>query len=260
MPTNQLRRDLEAALAGLDQARYGHLLPAVRTRVLENLRSGRAARVLDRRFDPPALASYVQKVADTLQAESGRLRALAGADDEAWQSLHQLLCNRAYQLLLGRGVSQAEASERAHDFAQETCLAIYQGRYPADVPYTAWARRVLTNIVYQVLYRRPDLLDDRQCARLTVDSDEAGGVPEPEDPDALAPRQPVEDRAVVERAIDSLPCASQREVLRLDLAGCSDVEIAARTGRSVQAVYNLRHRAVRTLRRACAPGTTSAGI
>jgi len=240
--------ELEKALSSLSQSEYGAFLPAIRKIVTENLRRGRTRKYLSQ-YHYQSLSDYVRLVAQTVRSEVAQTQLLEANDDQAWGKLHQTLRLRAYLHLLSLGVGHFEAYDRANDFAQETCAAILAARYPNDVPHAAWAQRILRNLILQQVFRSSDLLDNRQMIVLALPSEENGNDPEPADLRAGEVLERVEQRQTLEMALSRLPSEAQREVLRRELEGLSDEEIAARTGRSVQAVYNLRHRAILGVRR-----------
>jgi RNA polymerase sigma factor (sigma-70 family) len=238
--------ELEEALSSLSQSEYALLLPTIRQIVAENLRRGRAQKGQNRHR---SLTAYVQLVAQTVRSELAQTQLLEANDDQAWIKLHRTLRLRAYLQLLKLGVDHYEAYDRANDLAQDACAAILAGQYPSDVPHAAWAQRILRNLVLQQLFRSSDLLDNRHITILSLPSERNGNDQEPVDSLASEVLERVDQRQMLERALRHLPSEAQREVLRSDLEGLSDEEIAAHTGRSVQAVYNLRHRAIHEIRR-----------
>jgi RNA polymerase sigma factor (sigma-70 family) len=172
---------------------------------------------------------------------------LSANDNPTWDSLCRKLRFQAYLFLLKAGTDHYEAYERANDFAQETCLAIFKGRYPGDVPHTAWAQRILHNKIIQRVTRSPDLLDQPKLT-VPLQSDDGPDYAELKDSLTVDFAKKLENQETLEWALGQLPSDAQREVLRRKLDGWSDKEIAVHLGRSVQAVYNLQHRALRGIR------------
>lgn len=244
--------ELEEALNGLSQTEYGSLLPSIRQIVSNNVANGRAQKFL-KTDGTYSIADYVQRVAQTIKGEIEELQRLSAKDETAWASLHRKLRTQAYLKLLRMGVDHHEAYQRANDFAQDACLDVLKASYPADVPHTAWAQRILYNQILQELWRKPDTLDIRAAIFSLQDGEELID-PYVEEMDETADRQV--NRKLIESVLNQLPSEAQRTVLHLDLEGCPDEDIAAQIGRTVQAVYNLRRRAMQNIRRLLAPSKT----
>lgn len=246
MTPEEQEQEIEKALSELPAPEYAALFPIIRQIVTANLRDGRAQRMLAADHDR-SLADYVHQVAQVIRDESERLERLSSHDDAAWEGLSDMLRGPAYRQLMRLGVKHAEAFERAADFVQDMCVALLQIDYPGDVPYTAWAKRVLRHRILHDLLRQPDLLDRK--ALFVSPPAEAEEEFESNSPSVEDFTLALEDRQAFDWALEQLPSDAQREVLRWTMDGWSDEEIAARTGRSVQAVYNLRHRARQELKR-----------
>lgn len=241
------RNEIESALHDLPSNEYAPLLQIIRQVVLSNLQVGRVQKVLNR-GNGRSLGDYVRQVAQVVRADYDILERLAQNEDAAWEDVYQILRVRAYLQLMRLGIDHLEAYDRANDFAQETCVTLLGANYPSDVPYLSWAKRILRNRVYQDVLRRPDLLD-RKGLTLSFQSDEAEEQTQPEDSGDGDFTRAIESRHAFEWALAQLPSESQREVLRRELDGWTDEEIAEQTGKSIQAVYNLKHRAKREVRR-----------
>jgi DNA-directed RNA polymerase specialized sigma24 family protein len=64
-------------------------------------------------------------------------------------------------------------------------------------------------------------------------------------------------RLMLAEALGGLASEDQRQVILRQLAGERDEQIAEALGRSKQAIYNLRHRALRALRRLIGRGRST---
>jgi RNA polymerase sigma factor (sigma-70 family) len=145
-------------------------------------------------------------------------------------------------------LSHPVALEEANDYAQRACELIFRSRYPWDVPFQAWALRVLFNCIWAQEGRSTDLLD-------------RGSFVEParQGPDQPSPLEEIgeepqrlrrwESRDALRDAIRRLTSRAQQRVIVSGFwHGRSSAEIAQELGRTTQAVYNLRHRALNALR------------
>ncbi len=200
-----------------------------------------------------SLADYVDRVLWHLSREQTRVDSLARGDPGEWQRLRDFLARRA-SCLIERFAGRARAAE-AYEFADEACRIIFEKPYPFDVPFDAWSTTILNHLVMARWTRSPDALD-HGAPVLSLD---APMRPDPDEDRSLgdqladdrssSPFKAIEDQSVLLGAIDRLHSPAQRQVI-LDcyFADLSDDEISRRLGKSKQAVYNLRRRALMQLR------------
>ncbi len=223
--------------------------------VSHNGQSGRAQRVIAATgpVTPHQLDGYIDRVIATFLREAPRLDRLSAADETEWAQLFKQLTQRAQSMLSRVDASPATAPE-AIEFAQAACEAIFRTTFPFDVSFDAWATLILRNIIRQRYERSRDLLDRNS----EVESLER--PPHTETENSLALHELLADpnanvfeqrevRDWLLNALDLLPSVIQERVL-IDLYfnDRSIPEVAQRLGRSVQAVYNLKHRALRELK------------
>lgn len=201
------------------------------------------------------LEGYIDRVIAGYLQEHGRVEALAARDETAWIELHAWLAGRACRMLRRRQVPPARATNEAPDFAQQTCEVLFDKPFPYDVPFDAWSSRILANLIQQHYTRSGDPMDrspgvtslDRPDHSATGDdfslyellADEAG--------ETVFERSEVQDWLL--QAIAGLRSQAQQAVI-IDtyFYELSDDEIAGDLGKSRQAIYNLRHRALQYLR------------
>ncbi len=156
--------------------------------------------------------------------------------------------------MLNRITTSPATAPEAIEFAQAACEAIFRSTFPCDVSFDAWATLVLKNVIWQRYQRSRDVLDRTS----TVESLER--PPQSKTGDTFSLHELLADpnAAVFEHhevrewlldALEQLPSTTQERVL-IDLYfnERSIPEVAHRLGRSVQAVYNLKHRALLELR------------
>ena len=216
---------------------------------LSNGRWQRATRGKDHLTDED-LRQYAQRVAKRYWIEYETIIGLSSSDPELWRSLHEKLKQRAFYVCLRYSVPKGRAKSQARDHAQEACAIIFCNHYPCDVPFDAWAGRILINCVLQKLQRSTDLLDRETFVESSVedlwDSTRSGQMP-------LNAAQPLfedlEMHMLLLDAIERLPSEAQRQVILLEFFFDWDAEqIAEKLGRTTQAVYNLKYRALQKLR------------
>jgi RNA polymerase sigma factor (sigma-70 family) len=226
--------------------------------VQQNAASGRLHRVrayLKEEDDVSILQQYVARVATQFSREGTRVRDLEAGDRTEWNRLSRQLTARAYNALLRLGLNSSRAYAEAGDFAQQTCEVILRHEYPYDVPFDAWATRILNNLILQRHSRSREPLDQ---VNLVQAIDEPSGEDSSaqtfwgailEDEEALEAFKQVENRETLLQAIRRMRSPAQREVIvRSFFMDWSDEEIAREMGKSKQAVYNLRHRALTKLK------------
>lgn len=217
-----------------------------------NLDNGRFHRFATSRSqgNPLTLADYVDIVLLHLRCEHNRIDSLEKADSTEWERLREFLARRAYRIVQ-RFRNGTEAWADALDFANETCLIIFEERYPFDVSFEAWATTILKNLILTRYSRSTDVMDRSNAPEsldATDSANESAGNTLGEllaDGQSLAPFEKVENQTVLLNAIAQLQSPAQRQVVRdTFLLELDDSQIAQRLGKSRQAVYNLRHRAL----------------
>lgn len=246
---------------------------------VRNLESGRAQRVIARLWSQQnelatsaefSLANlraseiehwrrcYLQQVIQIYRQEHNRIDALYRGEREAWQTLAAQLNNSATRLLLQKGIAAAQAIELARDMAQQTCMKIYSSPFPYDVGFMLWSHVILKNQILYILTRSGDLLDrNRHVDSLDRLQDENEDhcqwvaanytATDPKSASLLNPGQ-VEEWDYIARALEKLTSPGRRAVIILTyFYELSDEEIASQLGKSKNAIYTLRHRALRQL-------------
>lgn len=264
--------------ANLDQAGTSReaLVEHIARIISRNLASGRMGRVIgaagqgdlgvppdgdDMLPAPDSLAgtgqmeAYVDRVITHYLQEHRRVEGLAAQHDAEWAQLVQQLAGRAYHMLVRMQVPSARALSEAAEFAQVSCEAIFSHPFPYDVPFDAWATRILKNCILQRYTRSQDMID-RQPEMTSLDRP---GLSEAEgdfslydllaDTSGIAAFERIEVREWLIQAIAHLHSQAQQQVI-VDtfFYELSDEEIAARLGKTKNAVQILRHRALRRLK------------
>jgi RNA polymerase sigma factor (sigma-70 family) len=206
------------------------------------------------REESPA-ETYVDRVIHSYLQEQSRVEALAAQDEAAWAELHEQLTGRAYNILLRLQVPPGQAMGEAADFAQAACEIIFSHPFPYDVSFDAWATRILKNRILWRDTRSQDLID-REPRTLSLDrpgrsetGDDFSLYDLLTDGAGTSAFERLEVQEWLMQAIAGLRSgAQQRVIIDSFFYGLSDEEIATRLGKTKQAVYNLRHRALRDLK------------
>lgn len=206
--------------------------------------SGQSARV--------ALRLYVQQVATITFTEHTRVVLLEQGDRTAWYAVQALLTRRAYhilRMLRDTTIAQAEAP----DFANDTCAIIFTKPFPYDVAFEAWATVILKNRIFAQYTRSPDVLNHEPFRVSLEATSDLSGSPTLEitlyshDDDHF---DQIQDRIWVQDAINQLASPAQRKLVQaIHLDQKTFAEYAAQIGVSLQATYNLHHRAIRQLKK-----------
>jgi len=219
----------------------------------ENLRNGRLKRFTSgsQGRQSPSLDKYVERVVLYAHQEYTRIHALERGEPAEWDRLREFLRHRAISLIR-RFHNERDLSAMALDFAQQACSNIFETHYPCDVPFEAWATRILKNLITAYYTRSPDPLHRRHDS-LDGPANPADDAPTFNeliaDSSSAAEFEKVENQSLLLDAIDQLHSAAQRQVIIWSfLDELEDAEIAKRLRKSEQAVYNLRQRALKRLR------------
>jgi len=220
-----------------------------------NLETGRFQRFAAHRAQkkPLTLARYIDIILSHFSYEHTRLALLEQADPTEWERLRALLARRAIGILRCYGNGTERAAD-ALDFADETCLIIFESRYPYDIAFEAWALTILRHLILARWTRSPDALD-RAGTIISLDAPKWLGddVSDPPlellaDEQVSVPFEKIENQSVLLNALAQLG-PLQRQVIEDEfLHQLDNAQIARRLGKSKQAVYNLRHRALLRLR------------
>lgn len=197
--------------------------------------------------------SYIDEVLFFLQREGPTVGALRASDREAWVRVLALMATRAYGYLLHYGVEAGQARQLAEDFAQTSGLTLWGQaleRFSYDTHLDAWISQI---VAYEVSQWYRSGKEQRQQRALSLDAVTDSQVQDTlyrilPDPAAGRTLDAAEARLMLEDALAQLASQEQRQVIVWGLAGHSNAEIAEALNRSVQAVYNLRHRAMAALR------------
>lgn len=200
--------------------------------------------------------AHVDAVLRTLLAEGPRIAALRAGDDVAWAAMLALVARRVRARLRrihAAGALPAPFDDLVDDLTLRCVARIWErlDAYPFDTPLDAWVSRFVRYEVSTV--RRSAAFRHRARAR-SLDGPLNPGAPDTRTlgdalPDGRAARaaERLDARLAVEAGLSTLP-PDQREVVRRGLAGQTAADAARAMGRTRNAVYVLRHRAIAALR------------
>ncbi len=199
--------------------------------------------------------AYVDAVLRTLLAEGPRIAALRAGDDVAWAAMLSLVARRVRARLRHIYVSGAYLTpfdDLADDLMLRCTARVWErlDAYPFDTPLDAWISRFVRYEVSAALRKaafrhnaRARSLD-APLTRYAPDSASLGDLL----PDRCAVRlaERLDARLTIEAGLSTLP-PDQREVVQRGLSGQPVSDIARIMGRTRNAVYVLRHRALSAL-------------
>lgn len=220
--------------------------------VEKNIASGRVRRFCGEHHEAK-LPGYIDRVITTFSQEQERVLRLAAADETEWQDLKHSLTQAAGRLLHHLGLETATIEQLAAEYAHDTCEILFRSRYPFDVPFFAWARRILTNRIYRDFTRSRDVwYRERHMSSLDelayTEADVVMAHETVADTGAVIAMERVELQDWMMWGINRLVSPDQRAVLIatyfLDM---SDRDIARRLGKTKNAVHVLRHRGLASL-------------
>lgn len=245
--------ELEEALRIWGRDRSPDLVEEVTRVVRVNWQRDRACNFMDGGKVDGAQA-YVERVGERYQRLSPYLHCLQeDKDKEAWAELMEKLQLWSYNLL-GRMTfpSTAVRHRRSMDLATDAAMEILGAHFPYDVDFEPWAYVVVRNISYRYMTSRngssvpPEVLVNLEA----YDGWLQNLVDERAEERIYAGEEAVtweEIRAALSEAIDELP-PSEREVIDLlYFGGASFEEIAERTGKKANALYQYHFRALQKL-------------
>lgn len=176
-------------------------------------------------------AAYGHRVASDPSADQAA--ALLARDEAAWRSLHDREFPFLYRYALGLGAGTGLAEDAVSEAFTRLLKAIPGLRIDGPASLRSWLLVVCRNYV-------------RDELRKTWRSS-------PEISERIAPDADPTTRATLSAALAALP-ETQRDVVVLRfVTGLPTREVAALTGRGIEAVESLQHRALESLRKALGP-------
>jgi RNA polymerase sigma factor (sigma-70 family) len=237
---------------GLSRAALSRLVCEI---VERNAGSGRLDRIVACPLTARTRLAYIDRVIRVVRLEYNRVQPLAERHEPTWTGLFDRLTQRAGRILQ-RLNHTAPNMREALDFAQETCETIFREAFPYDVAFDAWATVILKNNILQhyqrshdVLERAPEIQSIDRAPTTSADADSFALHELLADPTA-DPFAQAEVQDWLLAAIAQLPSeAQQRVIIEVYFYDRSEDEVARRLGKSPQAVYNLKHRALRRLKK-----------
>ncbi len=197
------------------------------------------------------LSDYACLIAKTLQQDGEYINRLEKNDSEAWKELFERQCKAAHRRLLTDGLDSDDAMQRAEDIAQQACEQMRRKRYPRDVPFLWWSKKVGRNEYLQERSRGGDVLDKPNKLE-SIESDYDEESAELATSVGIEPHQ-IEKQIYtvgndIRDAIVYISVEKQRQLLEFDLLDYTNEEISHNMKQSVPSIYSLRHRARKSLK------------
>jgi RNA polymerase sigma factor (sigma-70 family) len=243
-------REFERAFEELAQRR-GHIFAATIRHIVEiNRQRGRVEAFLD--GGPVTLAAdYVCRVETYYDAQHEYVASVQLEKDiSVWQPLFDKLQRWAYNLLRKRLQSNphSERLEHAVNCATNAGLAIVRSRFTYDTEFDAWVYVLLSYQVNKYVKKLPGFKGRREpeAVELHQWDDWLTNIP---DPDAEKALSRYELHQWLDQAIARLPQGQRDVILALFSKEYTYGEIALRSGRSSNALYLTRLRAIQNLRK-----------
>ena len=247
----ELKDALEEWAAGRDAAE----VEAVTRIVWVNWERERVCNFLDGgKVDGPR--AYVERVAERYEQWSDYVRALQEEKErEAWEEALEKFQRWSYHLL-GRldFPSNAVRYRESVDLATDAAVEVMGAHFPYDVDFDPWAYVLVRNIFYR--HMRDRLNGSRVPEEQLVNLEAWDGwLRNLADEGAEARIYEGEEKAARERererlvaAVDELPPSEKEFILLYYFEGLSFGEIAERTGKSANALYQYHFRGLKRLR------------
>lgn len=179
---------------------------------------------------------YGPSVPDTT-TETAWLAALRSRDEEAWRALHEREFALLYRFAVGMGADPGLAEDAANEAFMRLVTALQRAKFASPTALRSWLLVVCRNYVRDQIRkarRGPDRLADTDAEPAAADPD-------------------LTTRTALMAALAQLPQLQREVVVLRFIAGLPTREIAAISGRGIEAVESLQHRALRSLRRALGP-------
>lgn len=251
MPRNEkVPQELERALEELTEHRDEQYSFTIRRIVLTNWANGRVQSFLDNET-VSSFDAYVAQVANCYDECHEYVYEIQVAHDhDLWRALYGQLSAWAYGLVRAR-MTTAPPSElwlHAKNCASDAGAELVNSHFPYDTDFNPWAYVVLRNIAHRYLNRllKPRSIPEHEVINLQRWE---GWLQNLSDPSSEAPFEQFELAQLLTQAIDKLP-AGQKEFVHFYYREHRDYEeIAALTGRSMQALYKARFDSLKNLRK-----------
>jgi RNA polymerase sigma factor (sigma-70 family) len=241
----QIRHQLEQALASLARARSAELANALRPILFANLDRGRVATFTDGHTG--RISEYVRALADRYIALSAFLRELqTQGNSAAWEPLFERMQAWAYNFLLRKGFAATFATQDdALECAMDAALILRDAYFPYDTDFDPWAHVIVQNACRKFMRRGmkksaipgEKLVDIEDMLESLADPAPANGDLQND----LAPE--------LEEALSQLAPARSQVIRGIYLDDMSPSEVAGKLGKSVGAIYSLQFNALLDLRK-----------
>jgi len=251
----ELWGELKDALEAWGEGRRADLVEEVTHVIWANWERDRARKFVngDQVRGPRA---YVERVAEHYLRWSAYLRCLQEEKNaQAWAELLEKFQLWSYNLL-GRLDFPANAVRyrKSVDLAADAAAEIITAHFPYDVDFDPWAYVVVRNICYR--YMRDRLNGSRVPDEQLVSLDAydgwlrnlADGRAEARIHEAAEEEARERERERLLAAVDSLPPSEQQLILLYYFEELTFEEIAERTGKTTNALYQYHFRALKKLR------------
>lgn len=219
-------------------------------RILEiNCQQGRVRKFLES-GTADTYEDYVARVAHAYEEQHHYVHLVQEVQDhEIWLELYEQMQKWAYAILTKREFLHPQARfQHGIDCAAEAAVTVLKRHFPFDVAFGAWVHQI---VYYTCLYhirKEGRAYPAPQEKMVPLDKWE-GWLENMVDPNAGEEPEQFALRDLLLQAIEKLSDSQQEFVLLHYFKGRTFAEIADLTGRSLNAVYQLHHKALKELRK-----------
>lgn len=248
--TDPLESALKKAIERLAAQEGSLLAAALEPILLSNLARGRVRYFLEHQ-ENSNLEDYIRRVADYYEQLHEYIHQIQQERRaEVWEPIYKKLHRWAFGRLRRKGFLVEEIHRHQHHVhcATEAAMRILHAHFPYDTDFDPWAFVIVEHMVSKHAER---LRKDRQKEQNTVSVDQwETGLDMLRDQITSHFHEQIADQSELLDAIARLPSLVQRQlILRRYFDGWSFEQIAAESGKKVNAIYRLHYEALTNLRK-----------
>lgn len=240
-----IKAEIEKSLDTLADQEDADFVRKVKSILLTNLDRGRIQKFIE--DDINNIQAYVLRVVDSYRCFSHLVNKLQ--DHQAhteWEELLGKMQKWAFNFLIRKGFRVESATQEiAEELAVEAAIQILNAHFPFDVSFHSWARVIVQHTCLKYFRKKTKKSVVQDSKLVNIDAIQ-NLLTDPTHHE----REYLDDiRSVLREAISQLS-NSRKQVIKLTyFKGLSPKEAAAKMGKSIGAIYNLRFYALEDLRK-----------
>ena len=237
---------IEASLRTLATQQSEEIAAEIRPILLANLAIGRMAIYIDN--DASLINEYVNCVAKNYKQWHRYLYAVqVERDPLAWEALFKKLIHFAYRYFLHKNFNASLTThESAEECAANAAIAILTARFPYDTHFDAWANQIVQNTCLKFMRMATRKKEIPVDMLVELDENEEDFLI-----DKRAETLPEKNdlSRTLADAVKNLNQARQQVIIMSYFYELPPAEIAAKMGKTVDAVYGLHFNAIKDLQK-----------